>query len=363
MMTFYEHLLSLAIGTFVTSSVFAAILRWFHMCHPFDQEPDYYYPNRRKMTLCLLSPVLLVPFVLRPASHEAWMFAKMYFLIMITFMCPLLLMGYFGSGVKQWDGWKKWARILALPILAILGTQLVATIIPGQQLPHNLHKTFMGVAYVVGGASTLWCAYSMWWVYKKMKEVINNNYSNPDDFPVSFAHTALYFPLFLTLLVWPTVLSDSRACMGVMAILLSAFDAYLIVLILHPHRQRPVELALKESEAEEAEEQSTNKTPFSQQTAELIISQIKDEVEGKQLFLDSHLTLNDVAERCSYGRTYVSNVFKNELGGFFNYINALRLKYAEEYKQEHPMATQEEIAQAAGFVSRQAYYTVKKRMG
>lgn len=61
-----------------------------------------------------------------------------------------------------------------------------------------------------------------------------------------------------------------------------------------------------------------------------------------------------------YGRTYIAAVVKSELGGFFSYVNRLRVKYAECYLAEHPEATIAEAAEAAGFSNRKAYYRAKE---
>ena len=75
--------------------------------------------------------------------------------------------------------------------------------------------------------------------------------------------------------------------------------------------------------------------------------------------LDSHLTLQDVAARCGYNRTYISSLVKTELGGFASYVNRLRLSYVDDYQRLNPNASLSEAILAAGFGSRQTYYAVK----
>ena len=45
-----ENFYSLACYTYILSGVICAIVRWFHMCRPFDQRSDYFYPARRQVT-------------------------------------------------------------------------------------------------------------------------------------------------------------------------------------------------------------------------------------------------------------------------------------------------------------------------
>lgn len=56
----------------------------------------------------------------------------------------------------------------------------------------------------------------------------------------------------------------------------------------------------------------------------------------------------------------MAGIFKTEFGGFFHYVNTLRLRYADEYRAAHPKASVAEIAEASGFGSRQSYYSVKE---
>lgn len=83
-----------------------------------------------------------------------------------------------------------------------------------------------------------------------------------------------------------------------------------------------------------------------------MLAAIREVVERQQAFLEPHLTLQDVADRCGYGRTYISALIKEEMGGFSAYVNRLRLAYVEEYQREHPDATLGEAIDMAGFGSR-----------
>ena len=81
-----------------------------------------------------------------------------------------------------------------------------------------------------------------------------------------------------------------------------------------------------------------------------------------EAFLDPHLTLQDVADRCGYNRTYISGMVKTQFGGFSDYINRLRLNYVDNYLKQHPDATLSEAIDAAGFGSRSRYYDFKAKL-
>ena len=85
-------------------------------------------------------------------------------------------------------------------------------------------------------------------------------------------------------------------------------------------------------------------------------------VEEQEAYLEPHLTIQDVADRCGYSRSSVAGAIKSEYGGFFDYINGLRIKSMAAYQNQHPEATVQEAAEVCGFASRQAYYMVKARL-
>ncbi len=98
-------------------------------------------------------------------------------------------------------------------------------------------------------------------------------------------------------------------------------------------------------------------------TAEEILTAIQKVVDEEKAFLDSHLTLQDVAQRCGYNRTYISGLMKSELGGFAPYVNRLWLAYLDNYLQQNPGITLSEAIEASGFGSCQTYYAVKAKLG
>jgi len=92
-----------------------------------------------------------------------------------------------------------------------------------------------------------------------------------------------------------------------------------------------------------------------------LLKTIRVEVEERQAYLDPSLTLASLAERCRTNRTYVSAALM-DLGGFFFYINRLRLNYAATWRRKHADCTLEQVAIASGFNSRQTFYNVRRQL-
>ena len=69
-------------------------------------------------------------------------------------------------------------------------------------------------------------------------------------------------------------------------------------------------------------------------------------------YLESHLTVTEVARRLHSNKTYVSRLVNESYGmSFPDLINSLRIRYAREYLAAHPGARQHEVAARCGFSS------------
>ena len=82
------------------------------------------------------------------------------------------------------------------------------------------------------------------------------------------------------------------------------------------------------------------------------ISLLNKLFEEERIYLNPELTLNDVARLVGTNRTYLSEYFNHECNTSFNdYINNLRLTYAEKLLSSNNELSIEEIATIAGFNS------------
>ena len=73
-------------------------------------------------------------------------------------------------------------------------------------------------------------------------------------------------------------------------------------------------------------------------------------VEGEELYLKRDLTLTSVADRLGIFREELADYIEYRYGmSFQNYINMLRVNYAQKYILSHDGITQKEIAMACGF--------------
>lgn len=348
------YLCGLAAAVYVTTCLVAAAVRWFHMCHPFDQNSSYYYPGRPAVTGSWLSAMALLPYVFHPESADAWFLTRLYFLPVSLFHFTIILFAYFGT-VMQWKKWRWPTLLVGLPVGLALLAAVVLAIVPGDQMAGT--KLASCVLYVLGGIITAVCIISVTVVLEWTSRFDPDDYSNPADFPVTQARRWLVLILVNLALCWTGVLLDKPGVMAVIQLVIAVSAVLFVITALHPNRNRPVE-----SPASADDEPQGGQRALSPQRREEILEAIHKVVEKDMAFLDSHLTLQDLAVRCGYNRTYISGLMKSELGGFAPYVNRLRLAYVDEYLHRNPDATLGEAIGAAGFGSRQTYYAVKAKL-
>lgn len=357
MVTVPSYLYGLAAMVFITAGLVVAAVRWFHMCRPFDQNPQYYYPGRPFVVGIYLCSLFLLPYALRPDSADAWFLAKLYFLPVTLYHFTILLLSYFGN-VMQWKKWRVPMFIIGFPVALSLLAAVVLALVPGDQAG----RIFSVVFLLLGIIMTAVCLAAMWVVLRWAGSLDEDEYSNPTDFPVIFARKWLGMVVINIILCWAGALFDSPALMAMIMLLLSVSSVVFIITALHPHRSRPVDAGTPEepSSPESPSSQMYHRNLSEKKRLE-ILSAICCVVEEQEAFVDPHLTLQDVAERSGYNRSYISGLIKTEFGGFFAYINRLRLAHVERWMLEHPDATIQEAVEVSGFSSRQAYYNVKAR--
>ena len=367
------HLCGLAAAVFITAALLVAAVRWFHMCPPYDRDPHYYYPGRPFVVAIYLNALLLIPYALHPESGDAWYLARIYFLPVTLSHFTVLIFSYFGV-VMHWKKWLLPILLVGVPVSVALLAALVLAVWPGEQIGNTVSAAAADfILYVLGAIATGIVLAATAMVLYVTRRYDEDNYSNPEDLPVVSARRWMVMIATGLLLCWVGVASNDRVVLAVVMLLMAVSSAVFIITALHPNRNRPVEdMAVVEAtaklglepdpEPEPGEEEQLYQRSLTLQKRLEILSAVTTVVEEQEAFLEPHLTLQELAERCGYNRSYVAGLIKSELGGFFTYVNQLRLQHVDTYMQEHPSATVEEAAEESGFASRKSYYTAKAKL-
>ena len=340
----------------VTCMMFSAV-RAFHNCGTPKERRDYIWPDRKMQVGAYLTALVLLPYVLNPHSEAAWLLMKSYFPCTYYFYCGSLIFCFFGT-VKQWKMWKTTNLIAAIiTFLAMLPLILHAWIPSGLLTPETIKICNVAVI-VVSIIMVVYSGVAMWQVWKWMRLSRDVNYSNPEDFPMEYAHRMWSSPIILTPFLWPAYITNSPDVMAWMCLPLSVFNVVLLLNVMPIWRRAAILSDIGEDEEVVVEEDSE----LAEERNSRIATEIEQFVNTEAAYLDPHLKLEQVVERCSFSRIYVSRVLTERFGSFYDYVNSLRLDYYDHYMAQHPNSTPEAAAEASGFTSYKAYTNVKERM-
>ena len=375
-----ELIYSIACTAYVVTCLMFAAVRWFHVCPGAKENKSYYHPDRKLLTLFYAVPIILLPYVLNPASHASWLLVKGYYPLTHFFYCAVLLFNYFGK-VRQWRRWLS-SGIAASVLVSIAAALLLAvSLMPECKINEAWEHTLNSIIIAVGLLMTIYCGVAIWQVWQWIHEYSTDNFSNIDDFPLPYARGVIVIPIIHALLIWPMVLLDSPKWLATMQLLLAVFNIFFLISALPSKRKgNPLEQMIEDNRDADIEEALEQKLPteehpeiieqrpkerqmdIPEQTCQKIADGIEKALVRQRLYLNPNLRLKEVVDVCGYSQAYVSRVLREQYGGFFDYVNILRCRHVDEYIARHPEVTKEEAIIKSGFKDRQNYYRIKKHL-
>lgn len=219
---------------FIVTGIICAVVRWFHMCRPYNQEADYYYPARRQFTFYCAAMILQLPYFLCPMSEAAWQYVRIFCIIFYPCCFSMLFLRYFHR--KPLSGLFN-VTVFTIPISLL--TVMAVTILAGGG--NWLEQHYHWFLWVMVGFSVLLTA-RLLGVIRRITQLIDNyhiqNYATEDDFPLRFAEKIIWMPLVWIGIAWLPLLIGSRLLMAIIHIVFSVWMVMFLCLILHPQRSK-----------------------------------------------------------------------------------------------------------------------------
>lgn len=349
------QLYSYACLVFITTGVVCGIIRWFHMCRPFDENGDYHYPARRLTTFFYIAIALEFPFLLNPMDSDIWIYIRCFGVIYYPVCFTLLFRSYFQR--KKLKGDMAQRLFLFIPLAMIVA--LMCIVLSDHR--HLLSSNEGWLLPTVGGVSLVLTAFLLHitnWMRVQINKFNTDNYSNVEDFAYKFASLVIYLPLIWIAGMWAIFISGSHWCKFAIDIAYSAWMIYFLCLILHPQKFTTNKLE-QPAEATSGYDEGTCVDPLLSQPsiADTIGNDVLDIIRRR--YREPHLQKSEVLAEIPKGKVNAASKYISQLG-YYNLVNMFRLQHAALYKEAHPLAKQEVIAEESGFSSRTAYYKARK---
>ena len=352
---------------FMLTGVFCAIVRWSHMCRPYNDNGEYYYPARRQLTFFYACVVMQFPYFFNPSDEGVWCYIRFFGIIYYP-MCYVMLYSRYFHGRKL-AGWSD-KLFFAVPMLLVL-LMLLASVQGGGWL----EKQFGWLRYVVGALSIL-LTLKLLDVLKPIRQSIRSyhmqNYSSEEDFPYRFAEKMIALPLVWIAMAWCICLSGSRDVKLVVDIVMSAGMLLVLCLVLHPQRVGQV-VEAKEPVLDDGECAAPTNCETAavgaggNLTEQCPLETANDEVVQAVLavilrkYRKPHLRKSEVLAEIDKGMIAPASRFIAQ-AGYYNLINMFRLRHAQLYIEAHPATKLAEAALQSGFLSASAFSKAKKNI-
>lgn len=228
-----ENFYSLACYTYILSGVICAIVRWFHMCRPFDQRSDYFYPARRQVTFFYAATALQLPYMLCPGDPGSWFFARSFGILYYP-VCFALLYHRFFQMRHLWS--KKLSIAYFCSPFLLLGALFVIVVFHQNDLLLPYKRLWECIMVCVSILLTYRLVKECRWVAKKVESYHTQNYSNESDFPFTLAKNMLYLPAVWLIVMWALFLLDNQMVKAFIDLIMAAWHVLLLCHILHPSR-------------------------------------------------------------------------------------------------------------------------------
>lgn len=336
------------------SVLYFAVVRWFHVCAPYKEHPDDFFPARKCLSLMCLFALVEIPYILNPYSHVCFLTACTVLAWNYPLAAVLACVAYFkvkGQRVSQ----KVLVRvILCMEIVFAFAVMLAPAICQH----HSLY--IMVVIATISFMLYIVLAVACHILFKMIRSECLDNYSDISQFPNKMGYIALFSMLIVFVLTSLPLVTQSRWVLAWVQGVLIVWHVVFLVRILDSQLSVNGEGMEKRGEIKLLDGVDADMDEPSVAPNEVLCQRIVELMVDKKPYLDSHFTAVDLAAELGTNRTYLTNAIKTKYDNFYHLINSYRLDYANEYLKTHPDTKKEQLATISGFGSYRSYIRALK---
>lgn len=349
---------------FIVTNIYGWLLKRFYVPEAYRSNMRELFPAQQLVANFYLLQLLEVPYLLMVGQPEALFYANGTALLLFSSYMLIMVRSYFFLEsptrfrlvVFLLPVWLCWIAML-LPVFGVVEfsvafRQLMTTVVLA---------LFLGYLFLMDRFRKQ--------LVRRMRELDEDEYSNEADFPATFARSIMWLPLIICTLLVVNFLANNPFVKLARDLIFTFINVWFAIYTLNPHRkvrQLPMELQQKvELEEKEAEEVETEdpKRRLNEEQRQQMESRLLALVREEKLYLNDHLSMNDLVKRLHTNKTYLSEVIAHsEFGSFYQLINTLRIDHACWMLGEDPNLKMEQVALASGFSSGSAFSQVFKRI-
>lgn len=347
---------SLTCHTFIVACVVCAIIRWCHMCKPYGEKRDYYYPARRQMTFFYAAVVMQIPYVLRPMDADTWFYARTFGILYYPLFFSMIFNRYFYR--RRLNGGWVTTTYFILVMAILLGMMLTALFFPTIDVMTYSEVWLNTLTGTVSMLLSMRYVRMSCLLVRSIDTYHEQNFSNVSDFPYTFARRVVFMPLLWLIMQWVVFISDSRDVKALCDIVAAVWSILFLCMILHPQRQ-PEDNAEEREQTIDEELDTQEQTPPTATAFDEVRQEVLDIIERR--YREPNLKRAEVIADVSYRKKKPAGDFITSVG-FYRLVNMFRLYHLKEYSRQHPEMSSEGAAMECGFKDRFALNNARKRI-
>ena len=359
MVNYSSYLLVFSVNLiYIVVCVYGWLLKAFYVPEAYKKVFGELFPARHSLANLFMMQVFELPFIFYMGRPEVLFCVNAASLMFITSYLVVLVKGYFF--LDFYTPWRLmklqhpvfvcWLALLA-PVLGIIEfTPMYRTIM-----------TIVVMAITIGYIAHLdRCRIR---VIKLIRKIDEDEFSSEVDFPVPFVRIIKWLPLIVCIILIVSFLCNNYYVKMGRDIVFIVINVWFAIYTLNPHRhtkELPKELKKKDETEENPTQTKYRLTEkYCKETQEKLITMIKE----KQMYLEEHLTMNDLIDVMHTNKNYLSEVIaRSQYKSFYRLINTLRIEHACEMLKNNTSAKLEQVALESGFSSGSAFSQIFKRV-
>lgn len=345
---------------FIVTNIYGWILKAFYRAKPYRDNYDNLFPSNRANETLYLLQIFEIPYLLMMPNVKALFYVNAFSILLFSSLMVVMADSYFFLR-KQ----KVWPSILYFLPVALIVIYLLLAALELVPATNDTYRVVFWIVIVVFGYYVAKLVIIRRKIRTSIIAVDRGTYSNSDDFPVRFARRIEWVPIAICLLMFICFLFNNYYVKMGRDLLFTVVNVAFLIYTLNPHRKGAKIDECREQELEDkliGNIDRANKYKLSEVRCREIEVKLFEMIEKEELFLDSHLTIDQLSQKLGVNKNYVSEVMsRSSQGSFYMVINNYRLGYAIEMLRKNPGLKIEHVALDSGFSSVSVFSQIFKR--
>ena len=344
---------------FIVTNLYGWLLKRFFVPEAYRNNFHELYPAQKSVANFYLLQLVEVPYLLMIGRPDALFYANGTALLVFSSYIWVMVKGYFflkmPSPVRRMllllPVWLCWLGML-LPLFGIV------------EFTPTFRWTMTGIILTFYMLYMFMLDRFRQRLIRHIREVDEDEYSNEDDFPVKFAKSIKWLPLILCTFLFVNFLANEPIVKMIRDIVFTVIDVWFAIYTLNPHRKaKKLPMELKQKMEREDDKTSESKYHLSEAQCREMEGMLLTLVRDKQLYLNDHLSMNDLIRELHTNKTYLSEVIaRSPYESFYKLVNTLRVEHACQLLKDDSNLKMEQVAFSSGFSSGSIFSQVFKRI-